>query len=177
MPQALQIEQPNFQRKLREELKVIALTTLYFGAWLGVLMVLKRLVLADYQIGFRGFSLALVGALVIAKIVLVLEHVPLGSWVRNQPVVVYVVLRTALYAVAVAVTLLLEKAFEARHEYGGFGRALPRVLQHRDIYHVWANSICVACALLEFNALSVVRRNLGHRELIRLFSSRNPENS
>src|SRR5215471_3372520 len=113
-------------QKVRHELKAVALTTLYIAAWLGVLVLLKRLVLADYKIEFRGFTVALVGALVIAKVVLVLEHVPLGSWVRNQPVLVNVVLRTVLYAVGVGVALLLEKAFEARHEYSGFGRALPK---------------------------------------------------
>jgi hypothetical protein len=138
-------------------------------------MLLKRLVLADYQIRFHGFSLALIGALVISKVVLVMEHVPLGSWVRNQPVVVSVVLRTLLYSCGVAVVLLLEKAVEARHEYGGFDRAVPRVFHHRDIYHVWADTICLACALLGFNALSVVRRHLGEHGLTRLFLSPSQE--
>ena len=50
--------------KVKHELKAIAVTTLYFAAGLGVLMFLKRLVLADYQIRFRGFTVAVVGALV-----------------------------------------------------------------------------------------------------------------
>lgn len=147
------------------------MTTLYFLAWVGVLVVLKKLVLADYRIEFRGFAVALVGALLVAKIVVMMEHVPLGAYVGKLPVVVAVVARTTLYGVVVAVALLLEKAFEARHEYGGFGRALANVFHHRDIYHLWANSICLACALFQFNALSVVRRHVGDRGLIRLFFS------
>jgi hypothetical protein len=100
-----------------------------------------------------------------------MEHVPLGSWVRNHPAVVDVVLRTALYGVGVAVALLLEKAFEARKEYGGFSRALLGVFHHRDIHHVWANTIGLTCALLGFNALSVLRRHLGDRELAGVFFS------
>jgi hypothetical protein len=158
-------------RRAKHELKAISLTTLYFALWLGVLMFLKRLVLADYQIQYRGFSLAIVGSLVIAKVVLVLEHLPLGPWVRKQPAVCDVLLRTALYGTGVAAALLLEKAFEARKEYGGFGRALLQVFHHRDIHHVWANTICLACALLGFNALSVLRRHVGDRELVGLFFS------
>jgi hypothetical protein len=157
--------------KVKHELKAIALTTLYFAVWLGVLVFLKRLVLADYQIRFRGFSVAIVGALVIAKVVLVMEQVPLGAWVRTQPAALDVVLRTVLYGVGVAVALLLEKAFEARKEYGGFGNALLGVFHHRDIRHVWANTICLVCALLVFNALSVLRRHLGDRELAGVFFS------
>ena len=154
---------------LKKEIKEVALTTLYFAVWLGVLVLLKRLILADYWIEFHGMSLALIGALIIAKVVLVLEHVPLGRWLRRHAVLLEVLLRTLLYTLGVAVVLLLEKAFESRHEEGGFGAALARVLQHRDIAHVWANTICVGSALLVFNALSVLRRHLGEGRLVALF--------
>jgi hypothetical protein len=155
--------------RLKKEIKEVALTTLYFAVWLGVLVLLKRLILADYQIEFHGVSIALVGALIIAKVVLVLEHVPLGQWIRRHIAVFEVLLRTLLYTLGVAVVLLLEKAFEARHEEGGFGAALARVLEHRDIAHVWANTICVGSALLVFNAVSVLRRHLGEGRLAALF--------
>jgi len=53
--------------KLPHEIKLVGLITLYFAFCFAVLMLLKRLALAQYQIGFRGFSVALVGALVAAK--------------------------------------------------------------------------------------------------------------
>jgi hypothetical protein len=169
--------------KLKHELKAVALTTLYFAVWLGVLVLLKRLVLADYQIEFRGLSVAIVGALIIAKVVLVLEHVPMGFWFQKQPAVFDVVLRTALYGVGVAAVLLLEKAFESRKEYGGFGRAVFGVFHHRDIRHVWANAVGLTWALMGFNALSILRGHFGDRELAAAFlspaleeSSGNPQN-
>lgn len=154
---------------VKKEIESVALTTLYFVVWLGMLVIIKRLVLDEYQIESRGLSMALVGALVIAKVVLLLEHVPLGQWVRSRAALLDVVLRALLYTLGVAVVLLLEKAFEARHENGGFGASLARVFQHRDIYHVWANTLCVASALFVFNALAVVRHHLGGGKLIPLF--------
>ena len=159
----------SLQQKLTHELKAIGMTTLYFATWFGMLVGLKELILDDYQIAFRGWSLALVGALVVSKVVLVMEHVSLGQWIRHHPAVVEVVLRTLLYGAAVFIALLLEKAFETRHEFGGFAPALGRVFQHPDMPHVWANTICVACALLLFNALSVLRRHLGEGQIVRLF--------
>jgi hypothetical protein len=140
-------------------------------------MSLKWLILADYRIEFHGFSLILVVVLVLAKVVLVLEHVPLGTWVRNRPALVDVIFRTVLYALGVIVVLLLEKAFDGRHEYGGFGPSLMAVFQHVDIYHVWANAICLSGALLGYNMLSVIRRNLGGGGLMRMFLSPLPEES
>src|SRR5262245_56064771 len=165
----------SLKQKMAEELKAVVLTTLYFAIWFGALVTLKRLILADYQIAFRGWSLALMGALVVAKVVLILEHVSLGQWLRSHPAVFDVIVRTLVYTVGVFIALLLEKAFEARHEYGGFGQALLHVFEHRDMPHVWANTICVGFALLVFNALSILRRHIGREQLIGLFLAPPPQ--
>lgn len=154
---------------VRDELKALALTTLYFAVWFGIVIVLKELLLAEYSIEVRGLSLALLGALVVVKVVLVLEHVPLGTWVKTRAALLDVTLRTLVYAIGIAVVLFLEKAFETRHEAGGFTNAVAHVFQHREIHHVWSTTIVVACALFGFNALTVLRRRLGDRELTRLF--------
>lgn len=164
-----------FQQKLLHEIRAVGLTMLYFGCWIATLVVIKQLILAEYEIEFNGMSKALVGALILSKVVLVLEHVPLGVWIRARPAWVDVVLRTALYAFGVVVVLLLEKGFEGRHEYGGFGPSLRAVFQHADIQHVWVNTIGLGGALLVYNALSVVRRHLGAGGLRRLFAMPVPE--
>jgi hypothetical protein len=165
----------NIQQKLKHELESMVLAMLYFGIWISVLMVFKKLVLAEYQIEFKGLSVVLIGTLVLAKVVLVLEHVPLGALVRARPAWVDVLVRTALYTSGVLVVLLLEKAFEGRHEHGGFGSSLWSMFHHAEINRVWANTICLSGALLVYNALSVVRRHFGKGGLLRLFLSPLPE--
>jgi len=164
-----------FGEKLKEELRAVVTATLYFGCWILALMVIKWLILAEYAISFQGWSMALVGALVLAKVVLVLDHFPLGAWVRRQPAWLEVLLRTAMYTIGVAVVLILEKSVEGRHAAGGFGPALQNLFRQADIHHVWATTICLSGALLVYNALSVVRRHLGEGGLIRLFLVPLPE--
>jgi hypothetical protein len=165
----------SLKEKLKQEIRAMVLAVLYFGTWIGVLMVIKKLVLAEYKIEFNGLSLALFGTLVLAKVVLVLEHVPLGTLVRGRPAWVNVLARTVLYALGVFIVLLIEKAFEVRHEHGGFGTSLFSVFHHTDNNRVWANTICLSGALLGYNALSVVRRHLGKGGLLRLFLTPLPE--
>jgi len=74
----------NFKQRAIEEFREDGLLTLYFASWFVALMLLKRLVLAEYDLQFRGLSLALIGALIVAKVVLVLEHVPLGRWIQQS---------------------------------------------------------------------------------------------
>jgi len=154
---------------LKEEVKAVGIAALYFGCWIGALVLLKSLILAEYKIAFHGWSAVVVGALVLSKVVLVLEHVSLGAWVRARPAWMDVFLRTVMYTLGVAIVLVLEKGFEGRHEYGGLGPALRHLFQQEDVHHLWANTLCLSGALLGYNALTVVRRHLGNRGLIRLF--------
>ena len=161
----------SFKQKLKNEATAIGITALYFGCWIAALLLLKTLILAEYRIAFHGWSVIVVGALVLSKVVLILEHVSLGAWVRVRPAWVDVVLRTAMYSIGVAVVLLLEKGFEGRHEHGGFGSALQFLFQQADVYHVWANTLCLSGALLVYNAFSVVQRHLGKGALMRILMS------
>jgi len=166
-----------WHHKLIEEIQSVAIATLYFAICFGVLVLLKRLYLADYEIRFRGLSLALVGALITAKVVLVMKHITPAFWLRTHPALFEVVWRTLLYSLGAFVVLLLERGFEVRHEHNGFLPGVAWVFQHRDIHHIWADTIGVGCALFGFNALSVLQRHLGEGQLGRLFLSRPRENS
>ncbi len=171
------VEPLSLTQKLKHEIRAVGLAALYFGCWLAALLLIKQLVLAEYHIQFSGMSKALVGALVLSKVVLVFEHVPLGAWVGRQPAWVDVILRTTLYALGVLVVLVLEKAFEGRQEYGGFGPSLTAVFERADVYHVWLNTLCLSGALLGYNMLSVIRRHLGTGGLLRLFVTPLPQST
>ena len=159
----------SFWQGVKREIRELAITGSYFIAWIGSLMLLKTLILAEYHVEFREWSLVLVGALVLAKVVLVLEHVPLWHWARHRPAWMEVVLRTLFYSAGVFVVLVIEKAFEGRQAHGGFGAALVAQFQSVDGPRVWANTICLAGALLGFNVLAVIQRHLGEGKLFRMF--------
>jgi hypothetical protein len=158
-----------FLRWFVEELKLLIAVTLYFAACFTVVMILKQLLLAEYGIEFRGITTALVVALVTAKVVIVLQKVPLGRRLRSQPAIADVLVRTTFYTLATMVALLLERAFESRSEHGGFGSAVINVLAHRDVSQVWATTICVGLAFMAYNAFCVISRQVGGRQLWRIF--------
>ncbi|WP_419656150.1 hypothetical protein [Desulfosarcina variabilis] len=160
------------QERLKHEIKAMTIAAIYFGSWIGALLLLKSLILAEYRIAFTGWSMMVVGALILSKVVLVLEHVSLGAWVRSQPAWVDVILRTLMYTLGVAVVLVLEKGFEARHEFGGFGPAVRHLFGQTDVHHVWANVLCLSGALLGYNMLTVIQHQLGQGALIKIYFSR-----
>ena len=157
--------------KLVNELKSLGIASLYFGVWIGVLVLLKKLILSEYDIHFTGLSAVLIGTLVLAKVVLILEHVPLGKWTLDKSAWVDVVLRTALYSLGVVVVLLLEKGFEGRHEHGGFVASVLSLFKDVDLSHVWANSIGLTGALLGYNILSMFSEYLGDGGIRRVLTT------
>ena len=146
---------------MKEELRSVALYTLFFGAWFAMFMLLKTLILAEYEIRTSGLSAVFIGALILAKVVLLLEHVSLGEGIARRPAWVEAIVRTVFYAFGVLIVLLVEKAFEVRHEQGGVLNALAGILHHEDLPHVLANTIVASCALLVFNVSSLLRKHLG----------------
>jgi hypothetical protein len=159
-------------KKIFEEIKIILRTAGYFAIVFILMMVMKKLYLKDYDIEFTGLSQAIIGALVMAKVIILMEFISLGPWVQHQPPIVDVVLRTLLYTLGVLIVVLLEKAFEDRHKAGSFGDAFSYVLSHRDIYHVWATTIGAAGSIFVYNSFSVVQRTMGKNGLAKLFFSK-----
>jgi len=156
-------------KKILKEINTIARTALYFAIVFIIMMVMKKLYLKDYDIEFNGISQALLGALVMSKVIILMEYISLGSWVQRQPAIVDVILRTLLYTLGVLVVVVLEKAFEKRHEADGFVHAISYVFANRDIYYVWATTIGSAASIFVYNSFLVVQRVMGKKGLVKLF--------
>jgi hypothetical protein len=156
-------------KKILKEIKSVARTAAYFAIVFMLMMLMKKLYLADYNIEFTGLSIALMGALILSKVVLLMELIPLGHALEQKPAIVDVLVRTLLYTVGVLIVVVLEKAFEDRHKAGGFGKGIQYVLNHRDIYHVWAQIIGCASALFVYNCFSIIQRALGKNTLRKIF--------
>jgi len=161
--------------RIKTELNSLGLMMLFFAAWLVPLLVIKNLLLEAYQVPMTHLSAAIIGALILSKVVVVLEHVSLGSWMARRSAWLDIMLRTLLYGSGVAIVLLVEKAFEGRDETGGFWRALETVFNHPDINHVWVNTIVVTGALLSYNVLVALRRHLNNQSLLHLLAKPLPE--
>ena len=155
--------------RLIAEIKAIFRTTAYFAIVFLIMMVMKKLNLKDYEIEFTGLSQVLVGSLIMAKVIILMELITLGKWVQSQPAIVDVIIRTLMYTAGVAVVVLLEKAFEARHKVEGFGNAISYVYHNRDFYHVWATTIGAGASIFVYNAFAVIQRAMGKRGVSNLF--------
>ncbi len=154
-------------KKIWKELVLIFRTALYFITWFGALVLIKALLMHEYNLGAYDISVALIGALVVAKTVLIMQSSPV-SGNGSQAAIVLILKRTLLYMVGVFVILVLEKSIEGRHEYGGFLNALKNLPESADRFHILVNTISIFGSILFFNLWWVVNKHLGEPGFLKI---------
>jgi len=155
--------------RLKHEVKQIGLVTLYFFLCFGVVLTLKKLLLAEYQIEFYAMSATVVGALVAAKIVVVLDKTRAGTrFDATHPLWLSVLYKTVVYSLAAAAVLGLDRVFHAYRETGQLGQALTEVWMHRDRNVILAKVICIGLAFAGYHLYAGLDRRLGEGTLRRL---------
>jgi hypothetical protein len=158
---------------VKRELKEVGRVTLYFLFCFGIILTLKKLFLADYQIRFYPLSAAVIGALVAAKVVVVMDHARAGTrFVASHALAATVAYKTLVYGAAGAVVVFAEELFHAYRATGGLEVAFADLWTHLDKNAILAKVICVTLALAGYHFYAEIDRRLGEGTLRRLLWSR-----
>jgi len=154
---------------LKNELKEMGWVALYFFFCFVVLLTLKKLFLADYQVEVNAVSAAALSALITAKIVIVLDATHAGSrFDASFPLGLAALYKTLVYILATFVVLFLEKLIEAYWEIGTLGQAVSDVWEHRNRNIMLAKVLCVGLTFLGYHLYAGLDRRLGEGTLRRL---------
>lgn len=168
-----------FLKRLLKEIKEAGLISLYFLFCFSIVLFLKKLFLASYGIDFYVMSKAIVGALILGKVVLILDKTPLGNRFQNKPIYIDVIYRSLVYASIVFLILLAEQTFHLYQESGSFKSAIMERYESRDLNYFIATNLCVYLSFIVYNVFSAIDRHLGKGKLKKLFlsSKSNPGNT
>jgi len=159
----------NLLTKVKHELEEVGLVTVYFLFCFCIVLTLKKLFLAEYQIEFYAVSVVVVGALVAAKVVVILGHTRLGaSFAAAQRPGLAAIYKTLIYGAVTFVLIGGEKVFHAYRGSRALGPALVEVWEHRDRNVIFAKVICVILAFAAYHLFEVTDRRLGSGTLWRL---------
>jgi hypothetical protein len=161
----------DLKQKIREELKAFWLIALYLALFLGALTFYRRLILAEFGVAYLHYGIALIEALVLAKVILIGSAMKLGRRFESSPLIVSVLWKSLLFGVLVVLFGILEHVLE-----GLFRReSLQTILRHLldvGMYELLARMVMLIVAFLPFFAFWEIGRVLGERKLSALFFSR-----
>jgi hypothetical protein len=159
----------SFIQKLKKEIIEILLVTAYFLLCFGVLIVIKKLALAQVEVEFYGFSAALIGALIMSKVVIILDKTPLGKVYIKQALYKNVLMKSIIYTLVVTFVLFLENLIHTLLEGETFTKAIRTILFHRDPLQFRLTLIASFLSLASYNVIIVIRDSMNQDELTKLF--------
>ncbi|WP_165235449.1 hypothetical protein [Aquisphaera insulae] len=160
--------------RLLEEAKTMLFLFAYLSLWLGTFSMYRRLILAEYGIGYFQYGYSFIEALVLSKVIVLGRILGLGERFRDRPLIVPTLYKTMWFS------LLLLTFSIAEHLIGGWfhgkttriivaevlGEGLPEILA-RTLVHV--------LALMPILAVWEIGRVLGEGRLFELFFKRRSE--
>jgi hypothetical protein len=151
-----------------ELLRILPITAFFLVGFLLVLLIVK-LSLAQYSIEMSTLSRAVLGALIAAKVVLLLNRTPLARALERYPAAVPVVLRTVFYGTAVVILGMAERAIDERHDHGGVAGSISYVFTHTDLHRLMAIAMGVGLVFGVYFMLTEIAAFVGEGVLTGLF--------
>jgi hypothetical protein len=97
-----------FKERAKHQIRDFVLMFLYLWIVFGLLVAHESIVLAQHQIHFEAHGLALINALVFAKVMLVAEDLHLGHRFHDKPLVYSIVFKSILFAIALICFHIIE---------------------------------------------------------------------
>lgn len=155
--------------RIRHEVREIGLATLYFLGCFLFFLSLKALLLDEYNIETTVLSTAVVGALIVAKVVVVLGKTSWGERFASTRLFLHVLWRSLAYTAAVFAVTLVERLFELYRESGELGAALSELRAGEDLDHFLAMNLSVGFSFLVYNVFTEIGRHMGGHALRDLF--------
>ena len=142
---------------------------LFFLTGFSLLILLIKLALAQFSIETTVLSNAIVGALIAAKVALVLDETPLARSLEQYRRIVAVVIKTFFYSTMGLVFGYLERFLDALSKVHHTDAALRYVISHSNHYRLlaWVLGISIIFAL--YFASFEISLRMGQGELTRLF--------
>jgi hypothetical protein len=150
---------------IRHEIRELLPAVIYFVITFNIIGFTKALMLREYGIQVSTFVGATVGALLVAKAVLIVGVLPFMEPFPKIPILYNVLWKTLLYALAAVMIQVLEEVIRALLKHGDLapvGDALWRP-------HFWVIQIWLVMVLLVFCTFRELIRVLGAAKAKEIF--------
>jgi hypothetical protein len=154
---------------LRREFIAATPVFFFFLAGFLIILVIVKLALEKFSIEVTALSSAVVGALVAAKAVLILDETSLARHLESYCRFVAVAIKTCLYGVITILLGCLERLLEARHRVHSFDAAAHYLGAQASLSRLLAWSLAITLLFGVYFVLFEISLSMGKGELWNLF--------
>jgi hypothetical protein len=159
----------NLRQKLHHELLELIPVTLFFFITFQLLALTEMLMLEQYGIKVSTFLTATVMALIVAKVILIADHIPLINRFPHKPLAYNVLWKTSIYFLAALVVRYLEHLISFWRKTGSFAEANHQLFHEIVWPHFWGIQLWLLVLLTVYCALRELIRAIGPKRTFELF--------
>ena len=157
-----------FQRLKHELLGVIPPAVFFFISF-QLLAFTRALILEQYGIQVSTFITATIGALIVAKVVLIIDLLPFVNRFPDKPLIWNITWKTVMYLLAALLFRYGEHLFHFMRTYGDIAAANRHLLNEIIWPHFWLVQLWLLVFLLIYCTLSELIRVLGKERMKSIF--------
>jgi hypothetical protein len=136
----------------------------------------RRLLLAAHDIMYTNYWVAVIEALILAKVVMIGDVARLGRGLENKPLIVPTLYKTVIFTLFVEAFTVLEHAIKGLFTGTGFMGGITDFFG-KGSHELLANCIVIFVAFIPFFAVKELQRVYGKDELRALFFLRRDPDS
>lgn len=139
----------------REFLRILP-AFIFFLVMFHILVITRALALKQYGITAASSTIAVIGALIVAKVILIADRIPLLNQYPKRPLIWNIILKTITFNAVAFIFLIIEELIRQARHYGGFSNAIASFREHViwpifGIRLMWlAILLLFYCAAVEF---------------------------
>jgi len=160
-------QKSSLKERFVHELEQYLLVSLFLFFFFGSFTLYRRLVLAEYEIGYLDYGWALIKALVLGKVILIGEILHVGERFQDRPLLISTLWKTFTFGLLILAFAILERVVGALVHHRPIAEEFH--LTGQQGYELLARTNLEVVALIPLFAFRELARVLGEGKLQTLF--------
>lgn len=161
---------------LKHELLEAIPPAIFFFVAFHLIAITRVMMEKQYAIELGTVMNATIAALVVAKVVLLADLLPVVNRFPEKPLAYNIVWKTLIYQAAAIFVTYLERLWEFYREYGSFASANEHMVDEVVWPHFWAAQIWMLVLFLLYCTLRELARYMGGERMRAIFLGPMPVN-
>lgn len=167
-------KEKSWKDKVVHEFAVYWANVLYLSLVFAAFTQYRRLLLAAHDITYTNYGIAIIEALILAKVIMIGDVLRLARDLEDKPLIVPTVYKTVVFSVFVGLFTVIENALMGLWHGKGLAGGVADLFG-RGFHELLAESLVIFVALLPFFAVKELARVIGVVKMRELFFLRRPE--
>lgn len=158
--------------RIKKEVRELFVAAVFFSTGLCLVILAGRLMTKGSGIEIATFAQAVIGGVVVAKVLLLVDLLPFIHAFPDKPLAHNVVWKSTLYVAGSLVVRYIEPVLKSLFHGAGLAAAHYRALEEFTKPRFWASEIWIAILLMIFASIRELDRYLGEGKLRLMFFGR-----